>query len=200
MKDSITETRSNKGLIELRAADDGSAPTIRGYAAKFDTLSEFMGGGKWRERIEPGAFDDVLGDDVRALVNHSGLPMARTTSGTLRVSVDNVGLAYEFEPDMDSPDVRSLVSALQRGDIDQSSFAFRTVRANWDFEESESNGLVRVIRKMTSLMDVSIVTYPAYRDTEAESVKRSFDEFNDSLTDEGEAKGETVRRFAQSLI
>lgn len=169
-----TEIRSYGDLEFVRAqGDEKRLGTVRGYAAKFNTLSEFLDG--FRERILPGAFDDVLGDDVRALINHEGVPLARTKSGTLSLSVDKIGLRYEFAlPDTDA--AHELSEALTRGDIDQSSFRFQTVRENWDFVEDEKDGLVREIRKFTRLRDISVVTFPAYPDTAAE-VRRSLDEW-----------------------
>lgn len=170
LKSGIDEIRSFGGPIELRQEGDGM-PIIRGYAAKYGVLSEFMLG--WRERIEPGAFDDRLKDDVRALINHDGIPLARTRSSTLSLSVDSDGLIYEFTPP-DTEEARTLVAGIERGDIDQSSFAFRTTRDKWEFIEDEEQGMIRSIKGFTRLRDVSVVTFPAYPDTEA-FVKRSID-------------------------
>ena len=81
---------------ELRALPaEGEQPAkIVGYAAVFDQESEPLGG--FVEVIAPGAFDDVLGADVRALFNHdANYLLGRTASGTLTLSVDAVGLRYE---------------------------------------------------------------------------------------------------------
>jgi len=81
---------------------------------------------KVREIILPGAFDDVLNDDVRALFNHdSSMILARSKNGegTLQIGVDETGLYYEFEPP-DTQVGRDLMTSIQRGDVDQSSFGF----------------------------------------------------------------------------
>lgn len=143
--------------IEERA---DSNPLILGHAAVFNRLSENLGG--FREQIEAGAFSDVLNDDVRALFNHDhNLILGRTRSGTLRLSEDSEGLAYELDP----PDTqlgRDLVVSLKRGDVNQSSFAFSVDEDNW--EEDDDGVVIRTIIKVKRLYDVSPVTFPAYPD------------------------------------
>jgi len=179
--------RENRFLaesIEVRAAaDDGDAPKVRGYAAKFDTESENLGSEDWqfREVIKPGAFDDVLKDDVRALFNHSPdaiLARSKNGEGTLEIGVDEVGLWYEFEvPDTQAG--RDLRTSISRGDVDQSSFSFTVSDDGQKWEESrEGDGPTlakRTITKVARLFDVSPVTYPAYPD--ATVALRSLQEF-----------------------
>lgn len=160
------ERRFHVGKVELREADagTGSPAAIRGYAAKFNANSENLGG--FVEIIAPGAFDDVLGDDVRALFNHdANLILGRTKSGTCKIGVDAVGLWYEITP-ADNTASRDLMVSLKRGDVDQSSFAFAVTREGQEWKDAEGQ-LIRTIRKVFKLYDVSPVTYPAYPDTEA---------------------------------
>lgn len=156
------ERRIHTGVgIELRKkSETNSAVVLRGYAAKFEVLSEPMWG--FRERIAKGAFDDVLGDDVRALFNHDASHvLGRTKSGTLSIVQDDTGLAYEVElPDTSS--ARDLIKVIERGDVDQSSFAFTVEKDNWT--EDDDGRIIRTIEKMKRLYDVSPVTYPAYPD------------------------------------
>lgn len=143
------ETRTEK-------REDGST-TITGHAAVFNQLSSDLGG--FREVIAPNAFENVLNDDVRALVNHdANLLLARTTSGTLNLKQTDEGLQYSF----DVPDTsygRDLIISMERGDITQSSFAFTIESDTW---ESTADGEIRTINKVKKLYDVSPVTYPAY--------------------------------------
>ncbi len=146
--------------VELRAADD-QYPKLEGYALIYDTSYDVFGGPPigWREMIAAGAAKKSVAerDDVRLLVNHAGIPLARTASNTLRLESDDVGL-FVGTPDgidMRSPDVQSLVVAMERGDIDQMSFAFRATRQEWNDDFTE-----RVIREV-QLFDVSVVTFPA---------------------------------------
>jgi HK97 family phage prohead protease len=155
---------------EVRAEKRENSTVVRGYAAKFNSLSENLGG--FREIIAPGAFDAVLKDDVRALINHdSSLILGRTTAETLRIGVDETGLWYEY----DSPDTtyaRDLLVSMERGDVDQSSFQFGVEKDEW--RDSGEGYLKRTITKVSRLLDVSPVTYPAYKSTTVS--KRALDE------------------------
>jgi hypothetical protein len=77
--------------LELR--QEGDDNVVVGYGSVFNTLSNELGG--FREIIAEGAFDGRLNDDVRFLINHEGLPLARTTNGTLKLTTDERGLKYE---------------------------------------------------------------------------------------------------------
>jgi len=151
------ESRTATGF-EIRA--DGDAVSVEGYAAVFN--QETMIGGQFREQIARGAFTDAVGrDDVVFLVNHAGLPLARTRSGTLQLSEDDHGLKMRADLDMTDPDVRAIVPKMQRGDLDKMSFAFIPTRQKWDDDDEYPR---RTIEE-ASLHDVSIVTTPAYDGT-----------------------------------
>ena len=156
----MTQREIRGGIpAEVRADDDGVR--VAGYAAVFDDEADIMG--LFRERIAPGAFKRAIGrDDVVFLVNHDGLPLARTRSGTLSLKEDERGLYMETELDADDPDVRAIVGKMKRGDLDKMSFAFRADKQEWDDTQDPP---VRTIRE-ASLFDVSVVTSPAYEGTE----------------------------------
>lgn len=144
---------------EIRADDDGIR--VAGYAAVFNQEVDI--GGMFREVIEAGAFRAAIGrDDVVFLVNHDGLPLARTRSGTLKLSEDDKGLRIETTLDPEDPDVKSIVGKMKRGDLDKMSFAFWPVRQEWDDSKDPP---LRTIKE-ASLHDVSIVTTPAYEGTD----------------------------------
>ena len=155
-----TETRriafSN---MEVRASEDGTK--LIGYAAVFDSPSEPL---PFTEFVRRGAFTKTLNDgaDVRLLIDHEGVPLARTKSGTLVLTEDDRGLLVESDLDPMNPDAARLISALRRGDISQMSFAFRTVKDNWSDDRQ-----TRELREV-QLFDVSVVTFPAYESTVAE--------------------------------
>lgn len=133
-----------------------------GHAAVFNAVSENLGG--FREQIAPGAFRSSIGrDDIRALFNHDpNFVLGRNGAGTLRLAEDGHGLAIEI----DLPDttvVRDLIVApIRRGDINQMSFGFRTIRDHW--AEDASAGSLRTLLEV-DLYDVSAVTFPAYPQT-----------------------------------
>ena len=142
---------------DVRGASNGN--TVGGYAAVFDSITDL---GTMYERIERGAFEGADMSDVRLLINHDGIPLARTASGTLGLLVDQRGLRYVAALD-DTEQARQLVSAARRGDVTQSSFAF-TIKEQ---ELSKHEGrILRTIKKIGTVVDVSPVTYPAYADTE----------------------------------
>jgi HK97 family phage prohead protease len=145
--------------VEIREV--GEAIRVSGYAAVFN--SETVIGGYFREKIAPGAFSEAVArDDVVFLINHEGLPMARTRSGTLKIKEDERGLFMEADLDPTDPEVQRIVPKMKRGDLDKMSFAFFPEAQEWD----ESGDIpLRTIKK-AGLADVSIVTFPAYNDTE----------------------------------
>ena len=96
------------------------------------------------------------------LINHAGLPLARTRSGTLQLSEDAHGLKVRAFLNASDPDVRSIVPKMKRGDLDKMSFAFVPTRQSWDDDQEMP---VRTIQEV-ELYDVSIVTTPAYSGTE----------------------------------
>ena len=141
------------GTIEVRESD-GDEMTLEGYAAVYNSETDL---GHFREVIKPGAFDDVLDNDVRALINHDpNLILGRTTNGTLELSVDERGLKYRVKLG-DQQYAKDFYESVKRGDISQSSFAFTIDQQSWNEERT-----VRSVDKVRQLLDVSPVTYPAY--------------------------------------
>ena len=178
------ESRFLSQSVELRAAEsETDKPKVRGYAAKYNVMSENLGSSSYKffETILPGAFDDALNDDVRALFNHESsaiLARSKNGEGSLKLGTDEVGLWYEFE----APDTqvgRDLVTSLKRGDVDQSSFSFTVDKEGeqWESAQDGDGPMVhtRTIKKVSRLYDVSPVTYPAYPD--ATVALRSLEEF-----------------------
>jgi HK97 family phage prohead protease len=166
------EVRSHKAIIEKRefrmenAEYEGN--TIRGYAAVYNSDSEWMGG--FYEQIATGAFDDVLDNDTRAYFNHDeNLLLGRVSSGTLRLGTDARGLYYE----VDLPNTsyaNDLVELMKRGDVNQSSFAFLIDSDRWEERDGKT---YRIIEKVSRLLDVSPVAQPAYPDATSELVTRN---------------------------
>lgn len=147
---------------DIEAGDQGVK--VSGYAAVFNEETNI--GGYFREVIRPGAFAEAIGrDDVVFVINHDGLPLARTRSGTLRLVEDNHGLFIETTLDAEDPDVKAIVPKMKRGDLDKMSFAFYMDGGRQVWDET-SDPPLRVIEKVGRLADVSIVTTPAYEGTE----------------------------------
>ncbi len=183
------ERRYAKAAVEFRASSkNGSPGTLAGYAAKYETLSQNLGG--FVETIHRGAFDKSLADglDVLARYNHDdNMLLGRTASGTVRLSSDDTSLMYE----VDLPDTqvgRDLAVLAARGDVYQSSFAFYTVEDEWGMTEQ---GFPMRSLIATRLVDVAPVNTPAYLDTS--SGLRSFAEHRGLSFDEVRAAAEANR-------
>lgn len=155
------ERRNTSGVVELRASGDGSR--IGGYAAKFGTLSQNLGG--FVETIDRAFFNKSAADGwpgVMARYNHEDAYLLGTTQAqTLRLAVDDVGLDYT----VDMPDTsyaRDLSALAARGDVAHSSFAFFTFEDDWGMTDGGFP-----LRTLVSgrLVDVAPVNTPAYMDT-----------------------------------
>jgi HK97 family phage prohead protease len=145
--------KRTSGTIEVRESE-GDEMILEGYASVFNQETDL---GHFREVIKPGAFDDVLDNDVRALINHDpNLVLGRTTNGTLELSVDERGLKYRVKLGNQTY-ARDFYESVKRGDINQSSFAFTIDQQSWNEERT-----LRSVDKVRTLLDVSPVTYPAY--------------------------------------
>lgn len=153
------ERRVAYTTLEMREIGDGN--TLVGYAAVFDSPSEPM---PFTEYVKRGAFTKTIKDgaDVRLLIDHEGVPLARTKSGTLTLEEDERGLKVSADLDPANPDAARVISAMRRGDLSQMSFAFRTIKDSWSDDRT-----VRELKEV-QLFDVSVVTFPAYEQTMAE--------------------------------
>lgn len=156
----------------------GEGRTISGYAIVWDVESRVLWDfdGDFIEIIERGAVDDALiaSSDVKALYNHSDnqlLARSVNGSGTLRLSIDDHGLRFEF----DAPNTslgNDVLELVRRGDLRGCSFAFRTDTSNASY--SYRNGVrLRRVKRLLALRDVSVVVEPAYTQTSVDA--RSWD-------------------------
>jgi HK97 family phage prohead protease len=165
----VTERRSI-GLTDFETRADGSTLQFSGYASLFGVGYEMYGGpdkGGWIEYVDSKAFDRTLSTspDVVLNMNHgeggTGLPIARTSSKTLQLRTDKKGLLSSAELDLRDPDVQALQVKVERGDVNQMSFAFRTIRQEWDDEETKRT----LLELSLDRGDVSIVTNGANPNT-----------------------------------
>lgn len=183
--------------IEQREVGTASR-TIAGYAAKFESWSEPIMG--WfKEKIDSRAFDECNLSDVIMCFNHNVDDiLARTTSGTLTLSIDDVGLRFSF----DAPNTtrgNDMLELVRRGDINKCSFKFIVEKDEWRYAD-EKNGLEydeRTILRFSSLKDVALVVFPAYKDTEA-SVRHLEQRKTEFLQTNQQEQKETNRSVAKS--
>ena len=144
-----------------------SSKSLTGYAAKFYKETELS---KFCEMIVPGAFRETIKkDDIKALLNHDkNYVLGRNKSGTLTLAEDGIGLKVAIILP-DTQDGRDLAVSIERGDINQMSFAFKVRDEEWIKRTGQKD--LRKLRKV-QLFDVSVVTFPAYENTDI-SVMRS---------------------------
>ena len=151
---------------------DGSSDYIQmtGHAAVFNRLSDPLHDlwGGFRERIQPGAFERVLAKnpDVRLLIDHEPKTVLARTPDTLKMRETEQGLGVWARMPSDLRDAQDVRVRMQHNLLTQMSFGF--VIGDQDETGTHDDGLpIRTIRDVSELFDVSIVTYPAYPDTEA---------------------------------
>lgn len=153
---------------EMRVEGEGEQRKITGYAAVFNRKSENLG--YFEEVIKPGAFKDVLSNDVRALYNHdSNYVLGRTTSGTLTLEENNKGLKFTAIPP-DTQWARDLLTSIERGDVSQCSFSFTIAKGGETWTETnDDKPALREITQIGRLYDVGPVTFPAYPQTSVQA-------------------------------
>lgn len=165
----IKELRFSRIEIEKRAEDTQQSRTIVGYAAKYDRWSDPIYD-YFIEKIARGAFDDCDFSNCIATFNHNvNSIMARTSSGTLKLEVDAIGLRFSF----DAPNTTTgndMLEMVRRGDVSQCSFIFYVAQEKWT---SKPVGQLqeRELLKIAEVRDISLVTYPAYPDTEVSAAR-----------------------------
>lgn len=162
MNDNQMELRTLlSGAESFVTRAEGDDIYIEGYFSVFNSPYQIMDGVV--EEIAPGAFADTLGGDIRALINHdTRLVLGRTKAGTLTLREDSRGLWGSIRINPEDQDAVNLYRRVQRGDVDQCSFGF--------FIEAETrevleDGTVRYTINKVRLLEVSVVTFPAYEET-----------------------------------
>jgi len=155
------QTRSLQTNITATRAEQENEMYIEGYFAVFNTETEL-----WRgafESIDPGAFDETLSNDIRALINHdTNLVLGRNKAGTLELKVDSRGLWGRIKINPNDTDAVNLYERVKRGDVDQCSFGFNILEEDVEYRD---DGTVKWTLKKVDLHEVSVVTFPAYEDT-----------------------------------
>ena len=179
------ERRADKQIrfapTQFRAAEDSGKRYIEGYFSVFGDV--YRMGDKMSESIDNAAFNETLGDDIRALINHeTRLVLGRTTIGTLTLRVDEHGLWGRIEINENDVDAMNLWYRVQRGDVDQCSIGFEILEEKTSVDEA--TGAVHWTILRVKLWEVSVVTFPAYEQT---SVKAREDQYQQIIQRRTEA-------------
>jgi HK97 family phage prohead protease len=178
----IRQTRSVS--TEFKTRSEGDDKYIEGYFVVFNSIYEMWDGAT--ESIAPGAFDNTLSDDIRALVNHdSTLVLGRTAAHTLELTQDERGLFGRIKINPNDSDAMNLYARVQRGDVSQCSFGFDILSEETDFRD---DGSVHWTITDVKLYEVSCCTFPAYEATSINARKRDYEELRAKQTDAWRAK------------
>lgn len=160
-----TRTITCNSEFKVREASNDEK-RIEGYFSVFDGTYNIGAG--MSESIDRHAFDNTLGDDIRALVNHdTTLVLGRTKAGTLELKTDDHGLWGSILINPNDQEALNIYSRVQRGDVNQCSFGFEILNEETDF--NEESGDVHWTIKEVRLHEVSVCTFPAYDTTEVEA-------------------------------
>lgn len=154
--------------FDVLAEETESGNIITGRPIVYNSRTDL---GYFDEIIESGALNGTDLTDVRFLVNHdtSKIPLARSRrnngNSTMQLTVDDQGMGIKVVLDTENnSEARSLYSAVQRGDISGMSFMFGVDDEEWEGLDTEHP--TRHIRSISSVVEVSAVTFPAYESTE----------------------------------
>lgn len=164
---------------ELKTRADGGEEGmyIEGYFAVFGQETELWPGAF--EEVAPQAFDETLGNDIRALTNHdSTLVLGRNKAGTLELKTDTYGLWGRIKINPNDSDAVNVYERVKRGDVDQCSFGFNILAEETDWRD---DGTVKWTITKVDLWEVSVCTFPAYEQTGVQARKAEVDRHRERL-------------------
>ncbi|MCG2355693.1 HK97 family phage prohead protease [Staphylococcus epidermidis] len=171
----------------INAVDDDKM-IVEGYALRFNTLSNDLGG--FVETISPEALKEADLSDVRCYFDHdTSKVLGRTTSETLELNVDDEGLYFRCQLP-NTTYAKDVYESIRRGDINQCSFGFVLDENGDSFEKREDGLFKRTLNKIKSLWDVSIVSVPAYNDTDVAPALRSIENIKEKEKQDIEQRAE----------
>lgn len=151
--------------VDLQTRSENDELVIEGYFSVFNSVTELFPGAY--EEIAPGAFDNTLDNDIRALINHNtAFVLGRNKSGTLELETDSKGLFGRIKINENDTDAMNLYERVKRGDVDQCSFGFNILKED---TEHLDDGSVKWIIREIDLHEVSVVTFPAYSETSVQA-------------------------------
>ena len=166
----MRQLRTIQSKFETR--EDGGKLSIEGYFAVFNSDYEMFPG--LSESIAPGAFDNTLSGDIRALINHdTTLVLGRTKANTLQLRTDAHGLWGSIDINPKDVDAMNLYERVKRRDVDQCSIGFDILKEETEFRD---DGSIHWTIKEAELFEVSACTFPAYEETNISARQKERDE------------------------
>nr|DAP97594.1 MAG TPA: prohead serine protease [Caudoviricetes sp.] len=169
------EMRILTNPVEIRS-DEGETPVITGYALKFERWSKPMYG--FKEKLARNCLDNADMTDTVALVNHDYNLVLGRVGVNVTLTIDEIGLRFDITP-IDTSYAKDLLANMRAGVINKCSFGFTIDKDGQEWRKGDELD-ERTITKIKKLYDVSIVTDPAYDDTEAVTNMRSYEEFKNN--------------------
>lgn len=167
-------------IDQMETREDGDDLYIEGYFAVFNSNYELWPGAT--ESIAPGAFDDSVSDDVRALYNHNtDLVLGRTSAGTMEIKQDGRGLWGRIRINREDSEAMNAYARIKRGDITGCSFGFDIAAQEADYR---NDGTVHwTITRVSPLYEISPCTFPAYQDTTVSARRHDLEEIKCKRTE-----------------
>jgi HK97 family phage prohead protease len=163
-----------------RAEGDEGEKRIEGYFSVFGKPTELWQGAF--EEIAPEAFNNTLGNDVRALINHdTTLVLGRNKAGTLELRVDSHGLWGSIKVNENDSDAVNLYERVMRGDVDQCSFGFNILNEETEWRE---DGTVKWTIREIDLHEVSVCTFPAYEETGVQARHKEVEQHKEKMLEQ----------------
>lgn len=158
---------------ELKTREENEDLYLEGYFAVFNRETELWPGAY--EEIDPGAFDNTLGNDVRCLINHdTTLVLGRNKANTLELKTDSHGLWGRVKINSNDTDAVNIYERVKRGDVSGNSFGFNILSEETDYRE---DGTVKWTIKEIDLHEVSICTFPAYEETSIQARHKEVEQY-----------------------
>lgn len=161
MADERNELQYRSALSHFETREDQeSGKYIEGYFSVFNSNYELWEGAT--ESVDPHAFDETLGEDIRCLINHdTTLVLGRNKAGTLELRADSHGLWGRVQINPNDQDAVNLYERVKRGDVDQCSFGFQILKESTETDGDKIHWTLERVR----LFEVSVCTFPAYEST-----------------------------------
>lgn len=183
---------------EMRADDTGEEMRVSGYALKFDKETQIGNRNYgWIEKISREAMNTSILTDVILCFNHSWDKMlARTTNGSLTLSVDDVGLLFNANI-VNTTEGRDIFKLIKNGLINRMSFAVEILKSKWEISEIDNEPDRRTITEFGRFYDVSAVTFPAYEDTNISA--RGYNVVDEDVKKHFETREKEVRSYESQI-
>lgn len=161
MADERNELQYRSALSHFETREDQeNGKYIEGYFSVFNSNYELWEGAT--ESVDPHAFDETLGEDIRCLINHdTTLVLGRNKAGTLELRADSHGLWGRVRINPNDQDAVNLYERVKRGDVDQCSFGFQILKESTETDGDKIHWTLERVR----LFEVSVCTFPAYEST-----------------------------------